>query len=375
MARASGSGSLFRAFAKLVKSIIPALDDTIDLGSATKRFAAIFVVLALVTSITIGTFINVSEYNEWMLVNASMMVNASLNVTDTTTTGDLVSLDTFQMDSTFCDQNAQGEFECNNSIKINGSLLAENITVDNVTTINITVSRNSYLVNATADKIGINTSIQNDSLVLNGNNATIEFRNPTLRGWVDGDDLGGLDLYTLDNTGGTPGIMSMIRWIQVGSSAIISPALVFNTRKTLTAPMREPLRISPLGWVGINSTNPTYPLHVNGSAGASMISIYALYNISATEFIQRTSSFDKTRGEALDFIQDADYYLKDGKPNHKKYYGFTEWTTEKGQNGKKTYVTESGVGLGSEIAVLRQAVFDLKIELCRHDNSYDFCVA
>lgn len=110
-------------------------------------------------------------------------------------------------------------------------------------------------------------------------------------------------------------------------------------------------------------------------------------------YITRTSVFDKSQGNALDFIKDADYYVSDGEIDHKKFYGYAgefevtdysrpeveEYECEEGTCEETVYpykTTEEGVLLDAEVDVLRQAVFELKgrlDEVCEKDNSYSWC--
>jgi hypothetical protein len=62
------------------------------------------------------------------------------------------------------------------------------------------------------------------------------------------------------------------------------------------------------GNVGIGTSAPIYPLTVAGNV--SGISIWSEANVSATGFITRTSTYDKSKGSALDKIKDSDEYLK-----------------------------------------------------------------
>lgn len=174
--------------------------------------------------------------------------------------------------------------------------------------------------------------------------------------------------------------------------------------------------------VGIGTTSPSYPLEVSGSSGG--VSIYAQYNISATDYITRTSVFDTSK-TVWDYIKDADYYIdsKSNEINHSKFYGYRKYkinvtdydkpveeeqvkkvcedvivgneTVQECSNETEiitTYpykkeITEEGVSLSSEIDLLRQANFELKnrvdnleaenqlikSELCLKDNSYSWC--
>ncbi len=154
------------------------------------------------------------------------------------------------------------------------------------------------------------------------------------------------------------------------------------------------------GNMGIETFTPTYPLEVNSNV--SGISIWAQDNISAAGFITRTSVFDKSRGSALDFIKDADYYLSNEEIDHKKFYGYagefkvTDYSKPVYSSFEETFceevgdetfcreetinqtdypykLIEEGVSLDAEIDVLRQAVYELSQELCKKDDSYSWC--
>jgi hypothetical protein len=151
--------------------------------------------------------------------------------------------------------------------------------------------------------------------------------------------------------------------------------------------------------------NKLYVSNLAVTGNTSEISIWAQAGISATNYTTRTSVYDTTKGSALNYIQDASYYLnKDGSINHTKFYGFTAYSTgvvdySKFVSVKETeknctwtppiydshdvpivpakliscsdinvtkivhpYKTEEGINLNSEIDVLRQAVYELKTE-------------
>jgi hypothetical protein len=114
---------------------------------------------------------------------------------------------------------------------------------------------------------------------------------------------------------------------------------------------------------------------------------YFSNNVSATGFITRTSTFDKSKGSALDLIKDASE-LRDGKGDidHTKFYGYTQFEVTdfskpeskevcediEDAEGKisrqcRNDVTyphkknESGVNIVDEIELLRQALVEQKI--------------
>jgi len=188
----------------------------------------------------------------------------------------------------------------------------------------------------------------------------------------------------------------------------------------------EMIRINDSGSVGIGTISPSYPLEVNRNV--SNISIYSQAQISATGYLTRTSVFDKEKGNALDYIKDANDYKNNGKINHSEFYGYageyeitdysrpvyTKYIEEicedyswDGENPEGLEINELGnpiipepicvnvtktsisypykkvvgsVKLDSEVDLLRQAVYELKqendlikSELCKKDMSYSWC--
>jgi len=152
---------------------------------------------------------------------------------------------------------------------------------------------------------------------------------------------------------------------------------------------KEMMRITNVG-VGINTTDPEYPLHV--LTNESNISIYSEGAVSASEFITRTSVYDKDKGKALDHINDASFYLNpDNTINHSAFNSYTSHIKNRCVTKVETNYTETfcdtidksdcttynyptynctqyeqvlveGVSLGEETALLKQAIYELKIQ-------------
>jgi len=85
MPRTSGGGSIWGKLTRIIKDLKPKTDDTYDLGSSSKRWAYLYAVIAMVTSITIGGAYLTWNSSGYLFVNASTLINASLNVTDNVT--------------------------------------------------------------------------------------------------------------------------------------------------------------------------------------------------------------------------------------------------------------------------------------------------
>jgi hypothetical protein len=141
---------------------------------------------------------------------------------------------------------------------------------------------------------------------------------------------------------------------------------------------------------GIGITAPSFPLMVVGNV--SGVSGWFDGNVSATEYVTRTTVYDKSSGSALNFVKDADDYLTLGEIDHSKFYGYTTYEISDYSRPVEEVVdnetvvsypfntTEEGVSLNAEVDVLRQAMFEistennlLKSELCSKDSSYSWC--
>ncbi|GAH60782.1 unnamed protein product, partial [marine sediment metagenome] len=70
---------------EVAQNIIPFLDDTYNLGSQTRRWAYLYVVIAVMTSALIGGIYVGATAEEWFFINASTQINGSLNVTGNAT--------------------------------------------------------------------------------------------------------------------------------------------------------------------------------------------------------------------------------------------------------------------------------------------------
>lgn len=219
--------------------------------------------------------------------------------------------------------------------------------------------------------------------------------NPTYA--VSGSDwLGSFSAYGHDGTTFRPsGEIKFIATESFTSTAHGGRITFATTANQNVGSSVDRLTIYHNGFIGINTTTPSYPLEVNSQYNG--ISIYSSKNISATGYNVRTSVYDKSKGTALSYIKDADQLKSDGVIDHSKFYGYagtiniTDYskpvvTTKKCTdnspdcvNGWFTETTypfskqEEQVSLDQEVDLLRQAIYELKTELCKKDNSYNFC--
>ena len=77
----TGAGGFHRTdYSEFAEDLIPAEDDTYDLGATDKRWAYLFAVIAILTSLTIGGIYLGATTEGWLFVNASTQMNGSLAV-------------------------------------------------------------------------------------------------------------------------------------------------------------------------------------------------------------------------------------------------------------------------------------------------------
>jgi len=104
------------------EDIIAAVDDKYDLGSEDKRWAYIWVAIAMVTSLTIGGVIGLSNVDSWLYINASTYVNGSMNISE--------------------DLNVSGTLTA-------GSFDITNLTIENMNFTNLTLTGDIFNISAT----------------------------------------------------------------------------------------------------------------------------------------------------------------------------------------------------------------------------------
>ena len=82
MVETDSTGRTFPGWDAVPEDIIPEADDTYDLGSADKRWAYLYAVIAILTSMTIGGIYLGATSEGYFLINATTQINGSLNVND-----------------------------------------------------------------------------------------------------------------------------------------------------------------------------------------------------------------------------------------------------------------------------------------------------
>lgn len=80
MVGTSAAGRPFPGWEDVAEDIIPKTDDTYDLGSSTKKWAYLYAVIAILTSLTIGGVINMSVSGGVLIINDSTQIQGDLTV-------------------------------------------------------------------------------------------------------------------------------------------------------------------------------------------------------------------------------------------------------------------------------------------------------
>ena len=82
MPKTAGTSSFRRYLSAIGQDVKPKDDDTYDLGAADKRWAYLFAVIAILTSVVVGNVWLSNTDMGWLSVNGSLFVNGSINATD-----------------------------------------------------------------------------------------------------------------------------------------------------------------------------------------------------------------------------------------------------------------------------------------------------
>jgi len=115
----------------ITEDIIAAVDDKYDLGSEDKRWAAIWVAIALVTSIVIGGSIALTNIDGTLYINASTEINGSLNISEDLFVDGMLTA---------------------------GSLNVTNLSVENMNFTNLTITGDIFNISANQTYVGGNFS-------------------------------------------------------------------------------------------------------------------------------------------------------------------------------------------------------------------------
>jgi len=119
----TGAGGIAKTdLGNIKEDIIAAVDDAYDLGSEDKKWAAIWVALAFVTSLVIGGAISLTNVDGVLFINASTEINGSLNISE----------DLFV-----------------NGTIVAGTLDIQNLSVENMNFTNLTITGDLFNISAT----------------------------------------------------------------------------------------------------------------------------------------------------------------------------------------------------------------------------------
>lgn len=176
MVETGASGRIIRNLGAVAEDIIPDVDDTRSLGSSAKKWAALWVVLALVTSITIGGAIKLTAVDGVLFVNASTEINGSLSVMENITAKNISATEFFFGDGS----------KLTNVVVPTPNIFDQTLnTTDNVTFFGINVS-NWGNVSITESQVNdlSHTSLTNVALI-NNTNIFTENQNLSSKNWTN----------------------------------------------------------------------------------------------------------------------------------------------------------------------------------------------
>jgi hypothetical protein len=253
------------------------------------------------------------------------------------------------------------------AIEIGVNAETQHMTFDTTNTAEKTIF--GYDVDLLANDLTTTGNIQGSNVsIIQADNPTLKLQNTA----IDNGDNITISAFGDSGTYGLGEIVFRSYGSFSGSPDNFDGGIDINVRDGTFGILTNAIRIDHNGRVGIlmgENNIPTYPLTVNDTH-PGQVSIWAVANVSATGYITRTTLFNKSQGSALDLIKDADDLKTDGKIDHSKFYGYSPVTVFNENIGKN--VTEEGVSLNMEVDVLRQAVYELKTELCLH-KAYNWC--
>lgn len=91
MVETDSTGRTFPGWGKVPEDIIPKTDETYDLGTANKRWAYLYAVIAILTSMVIGGIYLGATTEGYFLINATTQINGSLNVNENITASNITA--------------------------------------------------------------------------------------------------------------------------------------------------------------------------------------------------------------------------------------------------------------------------------------------
>lgn len=134
MVQTRGSGKGFDPSA-VGEDLKPLQDAVQNLGSQSKRWAYVFASIAILTSVVIGSAIQLSETGGWLFINASTRVNGSMVVQeDLTVNGTLLYADSSNSRVGIGTDNPLKLLHVSGDARVDGNLQ----TIGNITTVNVT---------------------------------------------------------------------------------------------------------------------------------------------------------------------------------------------------------------------------------------------
>lgn len=240
---ATGGGPSFGA---VPEDIVPDIHNTYNLGSSAKQWAALFVVLAMVTSLTIGGVIKLTASGTTLIVNESAEIQGNLNVSNNITALNITAKEFFLGDgSKLSGVTAAPANIFDQTLNKSDNVTFFNVTGQNISALKFFVGDGSFLTGVTAAPGNPFDQVLNIS-------SNVTFFNVTTTGNVSAGQFflgNGSYLTDLDSTNLVDGGTISFDWVDgeiadtltidasstVADGALSSNICLLDTAQTFTA--------------------------------------------------------------------------------------------------------------------------------------------
>lgn len=293
MVKTEATSKGFPGFDAVAEDIIPKIDNTFNLGSLSKKWAMIFVVIAMVTSITVGGVVKISTLDTTLLINDSTQIQGDLTVDDNLTVVKNLSVGNIL----FVDS----------KVGIGTTSLFGALTIDGGDS--FIINNNGFVVGHTSQiDFGaipefqiLGTGAPDSSMGFarfsaNAGGATLRFlksRSGTIGTntlVLDGDELGRIRFQAADGTDFNTNAAEISAEVDGSPGSNDIPGrILFSTTSDGSSSVIERMRLTSQGRLGINTTTPQNTLNVLGDLNVTGDSYFNNFTLGSILFIGANS--------------------------------------------------------------------------------------